>query len=570
MAFPTTPPRTKAIASAIPVLLLTAAAFGIHSAPAHAGDYTVPYCKTASGSPSPVFDWSIVNNLGNINDAVINGCGDGSDVMGANWNTNGPRPAGAVTGWVLNTVNGLHVVHWTSAGGVLNEATAGAVDQVAGWAADGVSVGQCAHQLGCSGQQAVNVDANLYASTLAFTLACGGTCSGFASMRAFSNIVTYNDPVGPTGTASSAVFGSGFGNPIGGVVPATISASDQGSGVQYFSVQIDGQQVSRTQDQCAAPFTKMQPCSSGYSSILNIPTGPVSDGTHTVAIVAYDASGNATVLQQGPVVIQNGSAVGPGSDSNLRGAINGSNGGDDAAKVELWWPNTAKKASTKKSVVRSCKKSKAYVKKHPILCNGKPPQGILTHSYSSKKTNQVAGRLTSADGTGIAGATLDLSRQASAAGVAPSSLGQVTTDATGRWSAPVAIAAGSAGIVASYRTHARDTTSRVGQAKLRVRGLTTIKVSHSKTKPGRRVKFAGGMVGKTGNRGRISVALQVHYRGRWRTFATPTTSSRGKWAFTYRFSRNSKGTYRFRARPRTSGAYPYSAGTSSTRTVRVR
>jgi hypothetical protein len=65
--------------------------------------------------------------------------------------------------------------------------------------------------------------------------------------------------------------------------------------------------------------------------------------------------------------------------------------------------------------------------------------------------------------------------------------------------------------------------------------------------------------------------LQAHYRGSWRTFATPRTDARGRWSYRYRFGAT-RGTvrYRFRARIRREAAYPYELGYSRTVGVTVR
>ena len=65
--------------------------------------------------------------------------------------------------------------------------------------------------------------------------------------------------------------------------------------------------------------------------------------------------------------------------------------------------------------------------------------------------------------------------------------------------------------------------------------------------------------------------LQVHYRGRWRTFATPRANGRGAWRFTYKFQAT-RGLvrYRFRAQVKREAAYPYETGVTPVVTVVVR
>jgi len=82
------------------------------------------------------------------------------------------------------------------------------------------------------------------------------------------------------------------------------------------------------------------------------------------------------------------------------------------------------------------------------------------------------------------------------------------------------------------------------------------------------VSFSGALrAGPVPDGGKL-IDLQAHYRGRWRTFATPRTDAAGRWSYPYRFEAT-RGLviYRFRARIRREAAYPYELGHS--RVVRV-
>jgi hypothetical protein len=564
--------RSARAALAVALILVAFSVASVETA--RAGSYAVNYCRTDAGGPIPVIDWVQDNNRGQVSDSTFEGCANSSEYMGANWTANGSRPNGALTGWRLDALGGLRVSHWRSAGGTTNQTSPGGEGQIAGWYADGVTLGACTAATGCRGG-AVNVDSDINATKLEFNLRCAGTCQGFADMRAFTNVVTFTDANPPTGSASGPLTQSGFANPLSGPTSVTVSAADEGSGIQYADVQIDGKSIVKTTDQCGAPYRKMQPCPSRLtdagSTSLTLNTAQVADGTHAALVSAVDASGNTTVLWQGPIVVQNSPTVGPGSDANLRGTVNGVNGGDDQARVSIAWPSTARKASARKSVVRACKRSKRYRAKHRVLCNGKPASTSVTTSYSSRRTVTLGGTLRNAAGQPIAGATLGVVRQPLAKAAPPVSLGSVLTDPDGRWSLSVPIAPGTARLAVSYKTHARDTVALTRTATIHVRGRTTLVVDDKSARVGQRVTFAGGLVGKTGSRRNVTVSLQVFNVGRWRTFANPQTDARGKWKQTYRFTRGQSGKrYRFRARPRVAGTYPYSSGNSPTVRVRVR
>jgi hypothetical protein len=108
------------------------------------------------------------------------------------------------------------------------------------------------------------------------------------------------------------------------------------------------------------------------------------------------------------------------------------------------------------------------------------------------------------------------------------------------------------------------------ETALRVPAFSTLRVNRRSVLNGRSVTFRG-TAGLPVPPGGVKVDLQVHYRGRWRTIATPRTSPAGQWRSSYRFeaTRRTK-TYRFRARIKPEAAYPYDQGDSRTTTVRVR
>jgi hypothetical protein len=101
---------------------------------------------------------------------------------------------------------------------------------------------------------------------------------------------------------------------------------------------------------------------------------------------------------------------------------------------------------------------------------------------------------------------------------------------------------------------------------------TTIRVTPTKARRGKRAMFtgqlAGGYVPQVGK----LVNLQVFFRGKWRTFATPRTNVKGAWRYAYRFTaRYSRPlTYRFRAIVPREQAYPFEQGTSKQVKVTVR
>jgi hypothetical protein len=186
------------------------------------------------------------------------------------------------------------------------------------------------------------------------------------------------------------------------------------------------------------------------------------------------------------------------------------------------------------------------------------------------KKAKVRGTLTTADGSPIAGASVDVYSTPKLAGGTPQKIAEATTTNAGGF---------------AYRT--RRGPSRVltfafddgpgdyrrshNEVTLRVKAAATFHANRRSLRNGQRVLFTGRVRGTPlPPRGKV-VDLQAFYRGRWRTFATPRANNKGKFRFRYRFEAT-RGvvTYRFRAKVRAEGAYPYELGYSRTVKVTVR
>ncbi|HVE67707.1 MAG TPA: hypothetical protein VNB64_03905, partial [Solirubrobacteraceae bacterium] len=101
-----------------------------------------------------------------------------------------------------------------------------------------------------------------------------------------------------------------------------------------------------------------------------------------------------------------------------------------------------------------------------------------------------------------------------------------------------------------------------------VPAASTLTANRRRARNGQRVVFSGRLVGRPLPPGGRTVDLQAHYRGAWRTFATPRTDARGRWRHPYRFgATRGRVVYRFRALVKREAVYPYEQGAS--RTVRV-
>lgn len=228
-------------------------------------------------------------------------------------------------------------------------------------------------------------------------------------------------------------------------------------------------------------------------------------------------------------------------------------------------PAVKKKAQKVSARCRRSKRCMAGVRRRALR---KPPAGTvrsLTVAYG--KTAVVKGTLLSADLRPIAGQSVGVYRRLEARGQGLVRIATVRTDSAGRFQyrAPK-------GASRTLRFQFAGTETlhpAAAEVRLLVRASSTLRVSRTRVLNGGSVRFSG-TIGLPVVQGAKIVELQAFYRRRWRTFAAPSTSGRGRWKFTYRFEATSGVvTYRFRVRIRHEASYPYELGYSRAVAVRV-
>jgi hypothetical protein len=177
---------------------------------------------------------------------------------------------------------------------------------------------------------------------------------------------------------------------------------------------------------------------------------------------------------------------------------------------------------------------------------------------------RLRGRLTNADGQPIEAASIEALERRSDGNALP--IGLATTDRSGRFHYVL------------KATHNRDVLFRYGGSRrigsatapfhLRVAGTTSISASLRKLRNGESVLFTGRVATRPIPAAGKLLEMQAFFRGRWRTFSTLRTDTRGRWRFHYRFGATlGRVSYRFRVRLPSEGDFPFVDGTS--RVVRV-
>jgi hypothetical protein len=178
------------------------------------------------------------------------------------------------------------------------------------------------------------------------------------------------------------------------------------------------------------------------------------------------------------------------------------------------------------------------------------------------------GTLTTAGGEPLANREITVLAKLATEGAQFRAEGSARTDGAGRfqYKAPAGASRTLAFFYRGDSTYKRAEDS----VTLRVPGSATIRAGRKAVRNGDSVTFRGKLLGLPyPARGKV-LDLQAHYRGKWRTFATPRAKLNGKWRFRYRFEAT-RGTvlYRFRVRIRASSDYSYERGFSRTVKVRV-
>ena len=508
---------------------------------ARAGTWTLASCTQPDGQPAPTEGWS-TSATGAVgpDSGDTNTCAQGGDLSAV---TSGEAPQGAYEGpeWLFTAPAGS-----TIAGGSITATLTSPHGQA--WlgtpsasydSADVVA--NCQYNLAC-GQDGTLSGAfpitHLGGSTLYAVAVCVGPYEGATSCPATGGIDAgvYVSSAAIALANSATPAASGFGGTLlspnaQGTQELTFLASDPGGpGVYLVTAQIDGKTVySGTPDnnegRCipigetggTLMFDHSQPCRASESVDLPINTTALANGQHTLKVTVEDAAENASVVYDGPITTQQpsnnslGALPGPGTSaaSGLARGLGQPNGiaASEGARLRLG------------------------------------QRGRLTRSFA-KRALGISGRLMSAQGQPIGGATLELLQQtASSPGL--KLIGHVKTSATGTFVAR-APAGPSRTIAVAYRAFSGD-GAYAAMARIieSVQAGIQLGISPRRTGSEGAITLTGHVLGPVPPQG-VSVDLLVHYRGRWEPFRTPRTDAAGHFTVVYQFE-GARGRFPFRA-----------------------
>ncbi len=328
--------------------------------------------------------------------------------------------------------------------------------------------------------------------------------------------------------------------PLRGSPSLTFSATDEGPGLAYVKVLVDGavaqsQIIDTNGGHCvpiaghdAYTWAYQVPCKTSLGGrTYSLDTSVLSNGEHHIQVIIEDAAGNQSEVLNRTVAIENpgvgslGALPGPGSVL-LSGAPNGSNA-SASAELRLGVP------------------------------------GRISRPFA-RRALRIPGRLVNEAGQPIAGATLDVIQRVTGAGRGEL-VARARTAANGSFVASVP-AGPSRLIEVAYRASSGE-AGYAAEAKVQesVRAGVLLDVNPHLTGPEGTITLSGEVEGPIPQQG-IVVDLLVHYRGRWEPFRTPRTNSHGGFHVLYQFE-GGVGRFPFRALAFAGqSGFPFSSGES--------
>lgn len=330
-------------------------------------------------------------------------------------------------------------------------------------------------------------------------------------------------------------------SPLRSTESITFSATDEGPGLAYVKIIVDGtvvqsQIIDTNGGHCipvrghdAYTWAYQVPCKTSVGGrTYSLNTALLPNGLHHVQVIIEDAAGNQSEVLNRMVATENagveslGALPGPGSSAFLAGAPNGSHA-SESAELRL-------------GVTQAISRSFA------------------------RRALRLPGRLLDSHGQPISGATLEVLQQ-----IAGSSRSRVVAHArTGADGSFIAIVpAGPSRLIdVAYRAFTRA-SGYAAQAKVQesVDAGVQLSVNPHRTAPEGAITLSGNVDGPIPRQG-VVVDLLVHYRGRWEPFRTPRTNSHGRFRVVYQFE-GGVGRFPFRALAfGGQSGFPFSSGES--------
>lgn len=532
-------------------------AVALPAAAARAGEYHVYSCRMPDGEAAPVDGWS-GSKTGTYSYAEDRCATPGGGLVAALGDEPTREANTDNAAWIFAPPAGASVSRallWragdTAGGSAINASyefwlagpTASQVfDECSNLFSCG-SQGDVVHPL--AAENRVDVPPANLGSSLYATVSCGGVseykcpaakgdANGYAAaLYVYAADITLEQTEGPH---ASGVGGELASAPtLRGSSDVSFDATDPGAGVWQAVFSVDGRVVQRTavndnggrcrdvgQTTDGLPaFLYVQPCAQSVGVDVPFDSTKASNGAHRLTVSVIDAAGNASPVLDRTVTIDNPPPP---------GAPNGTNASAQA-KLSVRWMGTARTSA----------------------------RGGFAHA------RRLSGRLTTAGGEPISGATIDVRATPSYAGARPMTMASPRTDGQGGFSVRLPAGTSSRALRFAYRAHLDDTQPAATSAlRLVTRAGVALSVSPHTASAGSSISFHGRLRGGPIPPGGKQLVLEARSPGSaWLEFKVIRTDSRGRYSAAYRFKFAGPADYRFRVRSEAESDYPFAAGSSN-------
>jgi hypothetical protein len=357
-------------------------------------------------------------------------------------------------------------------------------------------------------------------------------------MEIFGSEVT----VAYNGLPAGSVTGGGLAGSglLSGTQSLAYDAKDTGAGVRFVELLLDGQLVTKTDYMSECPYQNFAACPTSLSDTISWDTSRASNGTHEVALRIVNAAGNASIIDDHTVNIDNQ----PVHTSN--GSLMGTNGGPPpVAHIANGTPCAGEELG--------------------LQVNGQP--GVPVIPYGKKVT--VRGVLHCGT-VPVSNAQVAISTVGGSAGAAISSAIKTGLDGSFLYTVP----AGPDRVLRfSYTAYSDEPGPDVtAAATIAIRPIIKLQIGPHHTRNWHVIHWAGTIAGGPYPAQGVTLDAEVKEGSKWRLFEQVVANRKGQFHYSYRFHATTEPTtYRFRVvLPASgSGGYPYTPGASNSVSVYV-
>ena len=360
---------------------------------------------------------------------------------------------------------------------------------------------------------------------------CGFGAGENANLELLGSQLTLADSNLPNGTVTGgALAGTGT---LAGTESLTYDAQDPDSGVRLVQLLLDGRPVAQKDYLPHCPYAAFAACPTTVSDEIRWNTTSANNGTHELALRVLNAAGNATIVDEHTVTINN-----PGIGVN--GSING---------------------------------------RGPHIANGDPCAGEELELCSQRQTQATGPHLRPArDGQGCVALRhradprrADRHRNARWSGKRGDR--QLRADRPGRLVLLQVPTGPARQLRFSYTAYSDDPApSATATAAIRIRPRINLKINPHSSSNEHTIHWTGTVTGGPYPAQGVTLDVEVKERRGWRIFAQVVAGRKGHFGYDYRFhATDEPTTYTFRVALPHPGAqsYPYAWGASNTVNVHV-